>query len=258
MNVSQSNLNNSVLKAFDLLEHFHPDKPAWGVRELAQHIGANKSTIYRLLATLEHIGVLQQHPETEKYSLGLKLFELGHRVGIQSALVNKTHDILEEVTKEITENVHLGILQSNEVLVVDKVDSPKGLKLNFQLGSRSPLHCTSMGKTLLAFAEKQEEIIEELDLFSKTPYSLTQKMGLIAALNQIRKDGFALDREEYELGLICLGVPVFNQNGKAVAALSASGPANRFREEALKDYVAILQKGASAIQQKIGNFQIKF
>ena len=115
------NLNHSVAKAFGLLEYFTDDKPEWGVRELAVELGANASTTYRLMATLENLGALKKNPISDKYSLGLKLFELGNRVEIQRVFVKHTHPELERVAKEITETVHLGILRKHQVFMVDKI-----------------------------------------------------------------------------------------------------------------------------------------
>ena len=252
-------LNHSVIKAFDLLDHFTPLRPTWGVRELAQHTGQNKSTIYRMLATLETLGVLRKEEHTERYTLGLKLFELGHRVKLQQALIHQTHPALLEVADNIAETVHLGILRAGQVFMIDKVESPKGLKLNSTIGSYSPVHCTSLGKVLLAFqpAERQQQLLTGLQLKSFTPHTLTSKKALVSHLAEVRTQAYALDREELELGLICVAVPVFNRQDELVAALSAAGPANRFREQALDQYLNILQAGAERIRERIGSFSLK-
>ena len=250
-------LNHSVAKAFAILEHFTPEKPAWGVRELAIVLKANKSTTYRLLATLEELNVLRQDPITEKYSLGLKLFELGNRVNIQDAFVRQTHPELEKVAEAISETVHLAILKEGRVFMVDKVEGTKGLKLNSRIGTTSPAYCTGLGKTLLAHLPTVElnRVLKNIKLEAKTEYTIRNKTDLRHALQEIKEKTYAIDREELELGLICVSVPVYNQQEQVVAALSAAGPANRFREEALQDYLSILQKGAKAIQAKIGNFR---
>lgn len=252
-----SAFNNSVVKAFQLLEHFTPDKPTWGVRELAYELGANKSTTYRLMATLNSLGVLKKDEETEKYSLGLKLFELGHRVDLHSAFIAKTHPILEEVVAEITETVHLGILKEGQVLMVDRLESPQGLKLNSSIGSYSPAYCTSLGKILLSNLDKKafDAYFEHTEFSPFTQHTILEKKPLQKELAKIRKQGFALDKEEKEYGLICLGVPVFNRKGEMIAALSAAGPAQRFKAHMLKEYVQILRKGANLIQQKLGSFK---
>lgn len=251
--------NNSLIKAFGLLEHFSEEKPEWGVRELAQAMDANKSTVYRLLATLESLGVLRQDASTEKYSLGLKLFELGNRVPLQKAFVSQTHPELIRVAEEITETVHLGILKNEQVFMIDKVESHKGLKLNSVIGGYSPIHCTGLGKVLLAHQSSttRRRILEQLELQAFTATTITVKRELTRQLDQIAAAGYALDREEWEMGLICLAVPVFNQSGALVAALSAAGPASRFRETGIEGYVQILRAGADRIRQKIGAFQFE-
>ncbi len=251
-------LNGSVQKAFLLLEAFTHDKPEWGVSELARSLGANKSTTYRLLATLEKLGVLQQNRGTEKYRLGLKLFELGHRVSIHQAVEHCTHPALEEVAQAIAETVHLAMLEGSQIRYIDKVESPQGLKISTEIGSLRPAYCTGIGKVLMAYSspDLQKLALEQGKLLAQTPNTIYQLREIKKALVQIREQGFAVDREEYEIGLVCVAVPVFNQAGELVAGLSASGPANRFREEALLDYVAILQKGAAKIQHGIGKFQL--
>lgn len=254
-------LNGSVHKTFDLLDRFTIQKPEWGVTELAKEIGANKSTVYRFLADMNNLGILQKHPATDKYSLGLKLFELGGRVNIKAAFVDKTHPVLMEVSKMITETVHIAVLKNNKVFYVDKVESPQGLKLSSQIGSHNPAHATALGKVLLAFLpeEKLETTLlsildPELPL-SYTTHTITEKERLLRSLKRIKLQAFAIDREELELGLICVAVPVFNKNGEVVASLSASGPANRFEDKHLQKYVSILTKGANDIQQRIGYFK---
>lgn len=256
MNQHKKPLNNSVAKAFDLLNCFTPNRPEWGVRELAQELEANKSTTYRLMATLETLGVLRKNQQTDKYSLGLKLFELGNKVDIQSAFISQTHPELLQVAAEIAETVHLGIFNNNQVLMVDKVESPKGLKLNSIIGTYSPSYCTGIGKVLLAnmSAQKLATFLSTTELIQKTEHSITNPKLLKKELQQIKAQGYAIDRQELELGLICVAVPVLNQDQQVVAALSAAGPSIRFKEEALSEYVTILQKGAKAIQQRIGCF----
>ncbi len=249
-------LNNSIANAFSVLEHFNHHQPEWGVRELAIELGVNKSTLYRTLATLETIGILRKNPENDKYSLGLKLFDLGNRVDVNQSFIRHTHPILKKVADEITETVHLGILKEGNVFMVDKIESPFGLKLNSSIGSSSPIHCTGIGKVLLAHSTStfiDSVLIGNLEKL--TPFTICNKQRLKKELKTVKKQGFALDRQELELGLICVAVPVFNNNNEVVASLSAAGPAIRFKEESLENYVSILKNGATAIQHKIGNFK---
>lgn len=255
-------LKSSVKKTFTILEHFTQEKPSWGITELAKHMGSNKSTIYRFLSDMASMGILEQDPDTEKYSLGLKLFELGNRVRLQDAFVANTHPELIKVSKNITETVFIATLKNNQVFYVDKVESPQGLKISSHIGTYNHLHATSLGKVLLAYLQPdpQLNILKELELSGKlapiTTNTHTEVSEFVAELTKIKEQGFALDREELEIGLICVAVPVFNQRNECVASLSASGPANRFQEEKVEDYVAILKAGADAIREKIGGFRM--
>jgi len=258
--LGQNSYNNSIVKAFHLLEFFTPDKQSWGVRELAQHLNANKSTTYRLMATLSSIGVLKKDTATDKYSLGLKLFELGNRVDINHSIISKTHPILEQVAAEITETVHLGILKNHQVLMIDKLESPMGLKLNSTTGAYSPIHCTGLGKVLLSGLSPTlfENYLDQIKFEKFTKHTITSKTKFKKEIQTISKQGYALDKEEKELGLICVAVPVFNQQNEMIAALSAAGPAQRFKENKLKGYVNTLQKGAAKIRLAVGNFNTNF
>lgn len=255
-------LKNSVQKTFALLEQFTTQKSEWGVTELAKEVGSNKSTVFRFLAQMQSIGILDKDEHTEKYRLGLKLFELGNRVKLRTAFVEKTHPELVTVANNITETVHLGVLKNHQVFHIDKVESPQGLKISSRIGSYSPAYATGLGKVLLAYLPEKNQAETIAHIFKKMPKTtftqntITQKAKLKAELAKIKSIGYAIDREEYEVGLICVAIPVFNQNEQVVASLSASGPANRFKEAEVKNYVATLQKGANAIQEKIGNFKL--
>lgn len=254
-------LKSSVHKTFAILEYFTTSKKEWGVTELAHKIGSNKSTVYRFLSDLNKLGVLYKDEETEKYSLGLKLFELGSRVHLKSAMVEKTHPELIEVAKQIKETVHIAILKDSKIFHIDKSESPQGLKLSSHIGSYGPVHSTALGKILAAnlSEESKNNLIQNLYIDNKpnlfTINTITKPKDFLKELNLVKKHGYAIDMEESEIGLICVAVPIYNQNEKVIASLSASGPASRFKSENVTNYVSILNKGANAIKKKIGFFK---
>lgn len=255
--IASPGLNGSIVKAFSILEFYSSRKQEWGVRELARHMGTHESTTYRLMSTLESLGVLYKNPNTEKYALGMKLYELGNRVDINTSFIHLTHPELEKVALEIEETVHLGIIKGESVLMVDKVESTMGLRLDSSVGQTSPLHCTGIGKTLLSFSNNFNKSFLTNYIFDcYTDKTISDWPSLRREMAKVRKQGFAIDNQEFELGLICVAVPVFNQKQELVAALSAAGPSDRFKKESLLDYVSILQRGAIAIKNKIGNYKI--
>lgn len=258
-NQTLNELKSSVDKTFTIMEQFTVQKPEWSITDLAQEMGSNKSTIYRFLSDMEKRGIMYQNPDSGKYGLGLKLFELGNRVQITSAFTDKTHPILMKVAQNITETVHIAIQKDGLAYYVDKVESPQGLRLNTNIGMSKPLHATSLGKVLMAFSSSENESpgpTEGGKLEAFTDNTLTDHTQLRSALREIKEKGFAVDFEEYEIGLICVAVPILNQKNELVASLSAAGPANRFKVDELKNYVKILRMGASEIQEAIGDFKM--
>ncbi|MEE9374613.1 MAG: IclR family transcriptional regulator [Saprospiraceae bacterium] len=255
-------LTSSVHKTFALLEYFTTQKSEWGVTELSKEIGASKSTVFRFLAQMQSIGILDKDALTEKYRLGLKLFELGNRVELKSAFIEKTHPQLESVAVEITETVHIAVLKNHQVFYVDKVESPHGLRISSDIGSYNPAYATALGKVLLAhLAQKEQQnaldfIYDKNTIKSYTNSTITQKAQMTLEMDKIVIDKYAIDREEFETGLICVAIPIFNKKQQVVASLSASGPASRFKEKEIKKYVDILQKGANHIKEKIGYFKL--
>ncbi|MEL6721480.1 MAG: IclR family transcriptional regulator [Bacteroidota bacterium] len=255
-------LKSSVHKTFAILEFFTAQKPEWGVTELSKEISTSKSNVFRFLSQMQSIGILDKNEQSEKYRLGLKLFELGNRVQLRTALVEKTHPELMKVAMNIKETVHIAVFKHHQIFYVDKVESPQGLRISSNIGSYNAAYATALGKILLAFLpedQRQESlnyIYEENEVKAFTQNTITEKNIILKELAQIKNKEYAIDREEFEIGLICVAIPIFNQNQEVVASLSAAGPANRFKEEEVKNYVATLKEGAMAIQEKIGNFRL--
>ena len=253
--MDNKNLNQSIIKAFILLDAFTNDKKEWGVRELAYKTGYNKSTVHRLLSTLVSLNVIHQN-ENEKYRLGSKLFELGNRVSLYQSLITITNQPIKNVALEIQETVLLGTLKDHQVFYINKADSLQGLKISTSIGSYQPIHATASGKLLLAFSssEKQDDYFKNNILNSFTKNTITKKTELKNSLQTIQNQKYALDLEEFELGLICIAIPIFNKKGNIIASLSASGPSSRFRIENVQNYITILQKGASIIENSLQDF----
>lgn len=255
-------LKSSVDKTFAILEHFTVENGEWSITELAKELDSNKSTVYRFLSDMKKRGIMYQNPDSGKYGLGLKLFELGNRVQIKSAFIDKTNPELVKVAQNITETVHIGVIKNKQVYYIDKVESPLGLKISTTIGTYKPLHATGLGKILMAYSHQNyEELIShkilEEELTSYTINTITNHQKLFKELRKIKKQGYALDNEELELGLICLAVPIFNQRNEVVASLSVDGPSSRFKIKKLEGYLKIMNAGATEIQKKIGDIELK-
>lgn len=242
-------LNTSVEKAFKILDCFSITNQELGVTELAQKMGTNKSAVYRMLATMEALNVIQQNPENGRYRLGLKLFELAQKVPINQNFIAKARPHMEALAKQAGETAHLAIYKNQKVYFLDKVVGRHDLQINSQIGSEKAIHCTGLGKVMLAFGEPNyETIIKSLSLAAITKNTITKADKLINEIDKIKGQGFALDLEENEIGLVCVAAPVFNKRGQFIAAISTSGPSARFNEDEIQTYTGDLKNTALELQ----------
>ncbi|MPM86838.1 Transcriptional regulator KdgR [bioreactor metagenome] len=214
----------------------------------------SKSTVHSLLSTLLQLGYVQQEEREGKYSLGLKLFELGQVVYYSMDLRAISMPYLTELSKIDEETIHLGVLSGGEVVYVDKVDSPRSIRTTSKIGKRSPVHCTGLGKVLLSSLSDDEikNIIESKGLAKYTDNTITDPVILFQHIQEIRKNGFALDNEEIEEGLVCSAAPIKNALGETIAAISVSGPAHRLTQERLPKVTEDVIVACREISRKLG------
>lgn len=225
-----------------------------GVTELADALGLHKSTALRLLLTLERCGYVEQDEVTRGFRLRWKLFELGSALLMRGDLVREARPVLERLAQTTGEVVHLSVLDDGEVVYVDKVDTPATIRMYSRVGRKSPVHCTGVGKAILAFLSPAEvdRIVATKGLRKYTERTLTRREDLEADLARIRETGVAFDDEEHEVGIRCVAAPIRNHLGQAVASLSVAGPAFRMTEErqrALADPVSRLSR---TISERLG------
>lgn len=219
-------------KAFSVLDVLLKHKFPMSMTEISEELGFYPSTIHRILDTLKYGGYVEQDTVTQKYQLGLKLLELGMAKLNQIDLVKEAKPCLKELAKKCDETVHLAILEDNNVLYLAKEESTQTIRMISYVGKRAPLHCTALGKILLAFLplDKREELLDKIELTKLTENTITSKERLKEELNKIAQEGFAFDREENEKDVRCIAAPVRNYQGKVIAAVSISGPSYRINE----------------------------
>jgi DNA-binding IclR family transcriptional regulator len=218
-----------VDRVFEILDLLAKSKIELGSTDLAERLGLHKSTVHRLLAALERHRFVEKNRETAKYNLGWRLFELGTAAASRVGLYGMARPYLAALSTKTCETAHLGIMSQGEVISIVSVEADRSLRLPATVGRRSPLYCTSQGKAILAFSDAAvtEETLRTLHLKALTPQTITKTAGLLDELARIRKAGYAIDNEELEEGLRCIGAPVFDHTGSAVAAVSIAGPAHR-------------------------------
>jgi DNA-binding IclR family transcriptional regulator len=228
---STGRTGTSVLeRAFALLEVIGADGTSVGLAELARRSGLAKATAYRLANQLIELHVLER--VGEEYQLGLKLFELGSSVARQRELREAALPFMEDLYEATHETIHLGVLDDAEVLYIEKIAGRRGCTVPTTLGTRKPLYCTSLGKAILAYSTPQlVQAVIQNGLPRRTSYTITDPRRLELELTHAVETGVAYDREEYELGITCVGSPLLNPAGRAWAAISVTGPTTRFRPE---------------------------
>ena len=226
--------------------------------DLSTKVDLSKGTTHRLLSTLAFLGYVRQDAQTKKYNLGFKLVELGNRLLSQIDFRTEARSFLVDLAESTKETVHLVILDQNEVLYIDKVESnshPTGLRMASMLGSRIPAHCSAVGKVLLAaLPEKQlDRLVSSKGLPRQTENTITDLGKLKEHLELVRKNGYALDKEENEIGIRCVSAPIHDQRGEVIAAISISVPASRMKAHVFKKKLKDQVIGTALnISRKIG------
>lgn len=211
-----------------------------GVSEIGKLLNVGKSTAFRLLTTLQSKNYVYKD-ENSKYRLSPKFMSIGDIVSNRMEIINKVHPFLVELANYSGETSHLGIWYSKtEVTFIDKVTGKNSIRMSSMIGSNKIAHSTSLGKSLLAFSDEAtiDYYLNNAEYKLNTDKSIKNKEELRSNLIKIQADGYAVDDEEAEIGLVCFAAPVLVR-GKAIAAISVSGPSSRMnpRKDELTDMV---------------------
>lgn len=245
----------SVDHAFDVLEAFGGKHDELGVTELSKALGLSKNNVFRLLATFEQRGYIEQNKKTENYRLGLKVFELSQIYRHQSGLLKQARPVLKDVVARCDEAAYIAILREGDVVYLDMIDTTKSIKVNSRVGMRVPAYCTSVGKAQLA--HESEDEIDRLyagkTLKQFTPNTITDPARLKEELRVVADRGYASDDEEYELEIKCVGVPVRDYTRRVVAGICISAPAFRMSQERIEvELIPLVREAGLAISVKLG------
>lgn len=243
----------SVDHALAVLETFDAGTPELGVTALSGRLKLAKSTVYRLLSTLASRGYVYQNPATGKYRLGLKAFEVGSLAVSQLTVREAALPFLEKLRDATKETVHLGVREADAVIYIDKIETPLAIRMYSRIGRRAPLHCTALGKVLLAFAGPAEAgRMARRDLKRYTPNTITDPDVLAKELALVRERGYALDDEEFEEGLKCVAAPLWDYTGTVVASAGIAGPHIRITSDRLPELIAVVRETAAEVSARLG------
>jgi IclR family KDG regulon transcriptional repressor len=244
---------SSVANSLRLIRAFSEDHYEIGISDLAKRLGLAKSTVHRLASTLLDQGMLEQNAGDGKYRLGLALFELGTLVRRKMDFTMEARPFLRSLLEKTGETVHLAILDHDSVLYVISLESKQALRMGSKVGTRVPVHCTAVGKILLAFQPEAEiERIVARGLPASTPGTIVDARALQRELSGVRARSYALDDEESEVGLRSVAAPIRNDAGQVIAAISIAGPVHRMTRKMLLGWARELVDAADAVSQRLG------
>ncbi len=245
----------SVRKALEILCSFSREAPSYTVSELSRRLAIPKSTTHNLLRTLQALEFLTQDPADKQYRLGPRVYELGLLFSHITQLVAVAYPRLRRLAEQTKETVKLATLSGGEVLVLAAVESPFQLHTRGDVGRRAPLHCTGLGKAMLASLADSEirEIVAHRGLAPFTARTITSLELLEEEIGRIRVRGYAIDWEENEDGVRCVATGIPDPRSRSVAAISVSGPGSRIKEESLTGLGAKVIETAHAIAESFGN-----
>lgn len=227
------------------------DKPR-SLSELAQELGAPKSNVHFLLTTLTAEGYVEQEPDTRRYFLTLKLWELGTRVLGRLDLRRVASPYLASLAEKTSETVNLAILDHGEVVYVDKIDSPMPVRAYTPVGRRAPAYCTSTGKALLAY--QPEEVIAKVatNIERYTDITVRNVAELRKELARVRQQGYSMNRGEWRDSVRGVAAPIRDGSGKVAAAVGVFGPADRLPARKLNKLASTVMKTGAAISAALG------
>ncbi|UFJ42702.1 IclR family transcriptional regulator [Brevibacillus humidisoli] len=252
--MEKESMVKSVDRALQVVHLVSTKKEGFGVTELARQIDLNKSSVYRILSTLATHGYVEQDQETGRYKLGYKVLELSAKLLDSIDLRAEARPYLKELESLTNEVIHLVVYDQGEVVYIEKLEGNEMLRMHSQVGKRAPMHCTSVGKVILAHLPpaEMERIVEKKGLPRHTERTITQYDTFQHHLQEIKQKGYALDLEENEQGITCIAAPIFGYNGKVTAAISISGPTIRMTDQRLSELKEKIMEVGRKISERLG------
>jgi IclR family acetate operon transcriptional repressor len=244
----------SVERAIAILQSFDHEHPERGVSELSRELKLHKSTVSRLMRTLEQGGLLSRSPETERYRLGVGLIGLAAQVVSYIDVRQAARPFLRQLAETWQETVNLSVLDAGQVVNLEQfVPRTRQVKNIGWVGRRMCTHCTAAGKVLLAHLPQDErDQFLQADLEPFTPHTITDPDDLRQELARVRQRGYAVAQEELEEGLNVVAAPIHDHAGRVVASISVAGPAYRVTPDIFPQLAARLMDTAAEISEQLG------
>jgi len=246
----------SLAKALRILECFSAKQPELGITQISQMMGMSKSNVHNMVSTFEQMGYIARLPGG-KYGLGLKILEFSFIINQHLGYPKAVYDILDDIARQTDEIVYFGLPQGTDVLylyVVHPRSKMSALPYRNIMGEKAPLFCTGIGKAMLAFMPEDEwpRKIPQ-NRVKNTENTMLEYDEILEDLRRTRHRGYSIDNAEKDVGVRCVGVPIFNTYGKLVAGVSTSGPASSMTDEKLRSCAKVLQDESLRMRERIYN-----
>jgi IclR family acetate operon transcriptional repressor len=244
----------SLQGALEVLSQF-AHQESWSLSELTQTLDQGKSRVFRSLCTFEACGYLARDEETGRYRLGRQVASLSTNSAKHEQLRWQALPPLQSLVDATGETVHVGVLFGDDVVTVQLVEGRHDVRMHCAVGKHSPAYCNALGKILLAYFPEPEidAYVGSIERKAMTPYTVVEADALKRQLIEIRRVGYAIDNEELELGLRCVGAPITDHSGEVVAALSLSAPTIRLSEKGALELVPRVKDCARTISYMLGS-----
>ena len=232
-------LVQSVDRTLTILEVLSDCNDGLGITEISSLVNLHKSTVHRLLSTLIYKGYVVQDEESSKYKITFKLFELGSKKVHKLDLLEISRPYTKMLMESVNEVVHLIIREETDIVYIDKVEANNTISMASRIGKRNPMYCTATGKAILAYLPEEEirEVWNKSKIVKLTKKTNTDFILFKKELQEVKKNGYAIDDEENEIGVKCVGAPIFDMNGDVVAAISVTGPVTRITDDKI-DFIS--------------------
>jgi DNA-binding IclR family transcriptional regulator len=243
--------SSALTKALAVLEAVADQPQAVGLSDLASRLNLARQTVHRVLAQLEHAGLVQRDPTRERYAIGPRQARLALTTLASKNQNTLTRVLLQGLVDELTETCNIGVLDGLEYVYLARIESKWPLRTHLEAGSRTASHAVSGGKLLLSELdpERRRQLLRSRKLQALTAHTITRVSALEAELDKIRTRGFAVSNEEFLEGIIGVAVPIKNPSGRTLAALAMHGPVTRLSLSACEAHVGRLLRAAERVSR---------
>jgi DNA-binding IclR family transcriptional regulator len=242
----------ATARTFAILEHVATAQKPVEVADIITTLKLPKATAYRLVEWFLERGYLSREAGRKRLVVGTKLADLSFRALASSMHNSVPHIVLQRLASTVNETCNIGTVVNGEVMYLDRVETEHWpLRLQFNVGSRVPLHCSAIGKLFLALAPtaRRRLLLRSIELKAYTEHTITNIAGLELELERIRKEQVSFDRQEFLLGVICAAVPVMERNGELLAAVAVQAPVARMSIDTARRHLPVMRRAAQELAE---------